>query len=113
MITFPAARYIARATGLVISAQGEFSFDTGSAGDGYARWLAGRKLAVAELARRLNLPLGHEVEVWLVGGIRLRGKLRLQEEALLIEEDHVRHLGLRVEQVPFTMREMESCIRLD
>jgi len=96
-----------------MSTQGEFDFDGGQAGDGYARWVVGRQLAAVELARRLNLPLNHEVEVWLVGGIRLRGKLRVQEEALLIEEDHVRHLSLQVEQVPFTMREMESCIRLD
>jgi hypothetical protein len=96
-----------------MSAQGEFNFDAGAAGEGYSRWLAGRKLAAVELARRLNLPLQHEVEVWLVGGIRLRGKLRLSEEMLVIEEDHVRHLELQVDHVPFTMREMESCIRLD
>ena len=96
-----------------MSAQGEFTFDTGAGGEGYSRWVAGRKLASLELARRLNLPLLHEVEVWLVGGIRLRGKLRLQEEMLVIQEDHVRHLGLQVDHVPFTMREMESCIRMD
>jgi len=95
-----------------MSAQGEFDFETSRPDEGYTRWLAGRKLASAELARRLNLPLHHEVEVWLAGGIRLRGKLRL-EEVLLIEEDSVRHLGLRVDQVPFTMGEMESCVRLD
>jgi hypothetical protein len=39
----------------------------------------------------------------------LRGKLQLQEEMLFIEEDCVRHLGLQVDQVPFTIREMESC----
>jgi hypothetical protein len=96
-----------------MSMQGEFSFGAGAAGEGYSRWLAGRKLAAVELARRLNLPLQHEVEVWLVGGIRLRGKLRLSEEKIFIEEDHVRHLELLVNHVPFKMREMESCIRLD
>jgi hypothetical protein len=93
--------------------QGEFNFDAETAGGGYARWLAGRKQAASELARRLNLPLQHEVEVWLVGGIRLQGKLRLREEMLCIEEDHVRHLELQVDHVPFAMREMESCVRLD
>jgi hypothetical protein len=96
-----------------MNAQGEFDFDAGAAGAGYSRWLAGRKMAAVELARRLNLPLNHEVEVWLLGGIRLRGKLQLQEEVLFIEEDCVRHLGLQVDQVPFTIREMESCVRLD
>jgi hypothetical protein len=93
--------------------QAEFNFDAGTAGDGYARWLAARQLAASELARRLNLPLQHEVEVWLVGGIRLRGKLRLREEMLCVEEYHVRHLELAVDHVPFKMSEMESCVRLD
>lgn len=96
-----------------MNAQGQFDFDTAGSGDGYARWQAGRKLAIVELARRLNLPLHHQVEVWLCGGVRLRGKLQLQEETLFLEEDHVRHLGLQVDHVPFTLREMESCIRLD
>lgn len=93
--------------------QGEFDFNTGGAGGGYTRWVEGRKLAIAELARRLNLPLHRHVEVWLHGGIRLRGKLQLQEECLFWEEDHARHLGLQVDHVPFTLREMESCVRLD
>ena len=96
-----------------MSAQDEFNFDTGTANEGYSRWLAGRKLAAVELARSLNLPLHHEVEVWLIGGIRLRGKLRLSEEMLFMEEDHLRHLELQVDHVPFKMREMESCVRLD
>jgi hypothetical protein len=51
--------------------------------------------------------------VWLQGGIRLRGELRLQEEALFIQEERIRHLGLMVDKVPFTYREMESCVRMD
>ncbi|SPE62703.1 hypothetical protein SBV1_890002 [Verrucomicrobia bacterium] len=70
-------------------------------------------MAAAELAQRMGLPLGHEVEVWLCGGIRLRGKLRLQEEMLFIEEERVRHLELTVDNVAFAYREMESCVRLD
>ena len=93
--------------------QGEFDFESGAAPDGYGRWLAGRQLAARELARRMNLPLGHEVEVWLVGGIRLRGRLRLAEEMLFLDEERVRHLELIVEGVGFTYRELESCVRLD
>ena len=93
--------------------QGEFSFDSGASDRGYVQWLAGRRVAADELARRMGLPLGHEVEVWLVGGVRLRGKLRLVENLLFIEEDRVRHLELMVDRVPFAYREMESCIRLD
>jgi hypothetical protein len=70
-------------------------------------------VAAQELARRIGLPLGHQVEVWLCGGIRLRGKLRLREDILCIEEERMRHLELVVDHVHFTYREMESCVRLD
>jgi len=93
--------------------QGQFNFDTFGREDGYTQWLTGRKMATTELARRMNLPLGHQVEVWLYGGVRLRGRLRLAEEVLFIEEEHVRHLQLLVDNVPFTYREMESCLRMD
>ena len=93
--------------------QREFKFTASGSEAGYSGWLISRQLAAQDLARRMNLPLGHEVEVWLLGGVRLRGKLRLAEETLFIEEDRVRHLELLVDHVPFTYREMESCIRLD
>ena len=93
--------------------QGEFSFDAGTASDGYGKWLLGRRMAVEVLARKMNLPLGQQVEVWLIGGVRLRGQLRLKEEALFLEEDKIRHLELTVDHVPFTYREMESCVRQD
>jgi len=96
-----------------MTTQGELNFESPNQGAGYTQWLTGRRLATEELARRMNLPLGHEVEVWLYGGVRLRGKLRLQEETLFIEEERVRHLPLRIDRVTFAYREMESCVRLD
>ena len=93
--------------------QGEFHFDADASADGYGCWLVGRRMAVEILAPKMNLPLGHQVEVWLLGGVRLRGVLRLKEETLFIEEERVRHLELKVDHVPFTYREMESCVRLD
>lgn len=80
---------------------------------GYSQWLAQRRLAAQEMMHRLHLPLGHPVEVWLSSGIRLRGTLRLAEEVLFIEDDRIRHLELVVDDVGFTYREMESCVRLD
>src|SRR3954469_25316904 len=82
-----------------MSRQGEFHFDPEASEDGYGRWLLGRRMAVEILARKMNLPLGHEVEIWLFGGVRLRGVLRLKEEALFIEEERFRHLELKVEKV--------------
>jgi hypothetical protein len=95
--------------------QSELNFggDDSGAGEGYDRWITGRRLAAAELARRMGLPLEHQVEVWLAGGVRLRGKLRLRDQMLFIEEDHMRHLELMVDNVGFAYREMESCVRLD
>jgi hypothetical protein len=100
-----------RAIPLVCRASSTFEA-TGEA-SGYTQWLVGRRIAAAELARRINLPVGHEVEVWLIGGVRLRGRLRLSEETLFVEEAALRHLSLRVERVCFQYREMESCVRLD
>ena len=123
----PAAAWFAGSTGwlgdeilwppnlfyLPMNAQGEFDFGNQSPGEGYTRWLAQRKLALRELARQINLPLDHQVEVWLVGGIRLRGKLQLREERLFLEKDDAQQLGLLVDHVPFSIHEMESCVRLD
>jgi len=94
-------------------AQSEFNFEAGGGWEGHSRWLEGRRLAARDLARRMNLPLGHQVEVWLVGGVRLRGQLRLREELLFVEEDRVRHMELMVDHIAFTYRDMESCVRLD
>ncbi|HEY5910756.1 MAG TPA: hypothetical protein VJA21_09160 [Verrucomicrobiae bacterium] len=93
--------------------QGELDFESAGRGDGHTKWLTGRRMAAEELAHRMNLPLGHQVEVWLYGGVRLRGRLRLQEEVLFVEEEQVRHMQLRVDRVGFSYREMESCVRLD
>src|SRR5580765_7066858 len=66
-----------------VHSQRELNFGTrGASEEGYKNWLAIRQLAVEDVAKRMNLPLGHEVEVWLTGGIRLRGRLRLQEGLL-------------------------------
>jgi hypothetical protein len=70
-------------------------------------------MAAAELAKQMNLPLGHEVEVWLVGGVRIKGRLRLPEELLFIDEQHARHLELCVDHTTFSVREIESCVKLD
>ncbi len=96
-----------------MNSQSEFDFSGQGSDTGYDGWVAGRRLAAHDLALRLGLPLGHRVEVWLVGGIRLTGTLRLKGEFLFIEEDHVRHMELVIDHVPFVYRELESCVRLD
>ena len=95
-----------------MNTQGQFDFET-SSGTGYSQWITSRQLAVIDLARRVQLPLNRKVEVWLQGGVRLRGKLKLKEELLFFSEENLRHLELTIEGVPFTYREMESCVALD
>jgi len=93
--------------------QPEFNFSANLPAIGYDRWRANREALIRDLACRMHLPLGHYVEVWLIGGVRLRGKLMLQEEALLVEEGHEKLLKLQVDRVPFTYGEIESCVRAD
>jgi hypothetical protein len=93
--------------------QKQFRFDKPSSEDGYAKWLASRQAAARELAQKLGLPLEQQVEVWLTGEIRLRGKLRLQEQVLFVEPGREQQLGLVVDKVQFAYGEMQSCVRLD
>jgi hypothetical protein len=44
--------------------QAGLDFNADPSQKGHIQWLNGRRLAVAEWARRLGLPLGRQVEVW-------------------------------------------------
>lgn len=93
--------------------QGELGFGDGGAEEGYTGWIAMRQLAGEAAAQKLNLPVGHQAEIWLRGGIRLRGTLRLANEVLFIEEERVQTLALILDGVTFTYSEIESCVRID
>jgi hypothetical protein len=93
--------------------QGELGFTGNGSDEGYTKWVAVRQLAVEAAARKLNLPLGHPSEIWLRGGIRLRGTLRLANDVLFIEEKRIFNLALVLDGVTFTYSEIESCVRLD
>ncbi len=93
--------------------QGEFAFGQDAGADGYAQWVALRQMTTAAAAAKLNLPLGHFCEVWLPGGVRLRGTLRLLNEILFIEETRLRELPLAMGKTVFKFNEIESCLRLD
>ena len=93
--------------------QTEFEFSNQPTESGYTKWLATREAAVRAVARKLDLPLGAQVELWLNGGIRLRGKLRLQNEPLIIDDQSLADLPLTVDGIVFPFSEIESCVRLD
>ena len=81
--------------------------------DGLSAWRRQRQDALGELAKKFGLPLGHRAEVWLRGGIRLEGILRLQEQLLWIEDDAAREIMLEIDGVAFKRFEIESCKRQD
>lgn len=93
--------------------QPEFSFENPAPPTGYERWQEERRAAKLALAKRLGLPLGHEVEVWLRGEVRLRGRLELAEEKLFLPEHTDAHLRLTIGHTSFEAGEIESCVRRD
>jgi hypothetical protein len=93
--------------------QSEFDFDQPGPGDGLEIWRQQRERTLHRLARRLGLPLGRQVEVWLKDGVKLRGRLELKESMLLLETVDERNLQLAVDRVAFRYSEVESCVRQD
>jgi hypothetical protein len=93
--------------------QSELSFESPAPQHGYDGWRAERREAKRALACRLGLPLGHQVEVWLRGEVRLRGRLELAEEKLFVPEGNDPHLRLAIGAVSFEAGEIESCVRQD
>jgi len=93
--------------------QSELPFDAASEQHGYERWQEERRAAKATLAQRLGLPLGRQVEVWLRGEVRLRGRLDLAEKRLFVPEGDDGNLQLAVGRATFRIAEIESCVRMD
>jgi hypothetical protein len=81
-------------------------------GDGYAAWQQQRLQATKQTSERLGLPLGHQVELRLLDGVILRGRLRLKEEILFPEMQELGNVELAIGRATFKHSEIESCIRL-
>ena len=81
--------------------------------DGYAVWIQERQAKINQWAQQLGLPLGQTVEIWLRGGIRLRGRLLMREEKIYIPAARDLSIELVVNGVQFRPGEVESCVRLD
>jgi hypothetical protein len=91
--------------------QSEFVFETNA--DASNIWRQRREQDLSALARRVGLPIGHQAEVWLAGGIRLRGLLELELDTMFLSDEKATALELRIEGVTFRVAEMESCVRTD
>jgi hypothetical protein len=94
-------------------AQSEINFGSWQAENGFQAWLNQRRNALTQLAEKLGLPLGHPVEIWLKGDVRLNGVLQLAQTPLFVPEDRNPRLELRIDRCNFTPAEIASCVRLD
>ena len=70
-------------------------------GDGYAAWQQQRLQATKQISQKLGLPLGHEVELRLLDGVILRGRLRLREELLFPEMQDLGNVELAIGRATF------------
>ena len=91
----------------------EIEFGASAQEHGFQAWLNQRRAALTALARQLGLPIGHPVEVWLKGDVRLSGVLELAEAPLFVRDAQNAQFELRVERCTFTPADIESCVKLD
>lgn len=91
----------------------EINFSTPQPESGFQAWVNQRREVLTELAKKMGLPLGHPVEIWLKGDVRLSGTLELGQPMLFVPEDRNPKLELRIDRCTFTPADIESCVRLD
>jgi hypothetical protein len=91
--------------------QKELDFEAHASG-GLEKWESEQRRSREELARKVGLPLGQQVEVWLRGGVRLRGRLCLAEAMLPQTNATLENTRFEVNAVPFYYAEMESCVQI-
>lgn len=96
--------------------QQEFDFsrtaDAHASIDPVDTWRSARKRELLELSKSLGLPLGKSVEIWLKGGVRLRGTLGLREEAPSYAGITAQNAVFEIDGVPFQAGDLESCVTL-
>ena len=80
---------------------------------GLSAWREDREKDVRKLATVAGLPVEHLVEVTLLSGPVLRGRLKLAVNSLWIEVDHVEKIVFEVDGTPFRKSEIEACVRTD
>lgn len=93
--------------------QTEFDFVPPGSPEGLTQWQSTRREATKLLSERLGLPLCREVEVRLQDGVVLRGRLRLREELLFVEQSDARNVELAIGRASFRHSDIEACVRLD
>ena len=76
-------------------------------------WREQRRAETESLARRLGLPIGHAVQIWLTSGTLLEGTLLLAEDDLLLDHERSTKLRLQIDRADFQASEIASCVRID
>ena len=94
--------------------QAEFNFAATPpiVADGLLAWREQFQRQQTELGKALGLPIGSEVEVWLQGGIRLRGHLNFAGENLINAGATLENTRFEIGRTKFTYTDIESCVRL-
>lgn len=93
--------------------QGEFAFDASPGQDQESAWHRERQEAVRALAEKLGLPLEQHVEVRLLDGVILQGRLRVREETLFLDRVDTGNLELAIGRATFRHGDIGACVRLD
>jgi hypothetical protein len=81
--------------------------------EGLARWHTERAQELRELATKLGMPLGHQVEIRLKDGVVLRGRLQAGEVVSILESINHGKISFQVDGLVFSATEIEACVRLD
>ncbi len=97
------------------SSQLEFNFDDAppAPDKGMDSWRATMNDTRQKLSRRTGLPIGQLVQISLVSGIAVNGKLLVQDEWLEQGGAHPERIVFEVDGVSFLMKEIASCVRIE
>ena len=91
----------------------QLAFDfAGNSTDGLSLWREQRRASIQRLGTELGYPLGEQCELELQSGVVLRGKLVLEGEDLFLSAERG-SAQLRVGEHIFSIREIDSCRRID
>ncbi|MBE7501115.1 MAG: hypothetical protein HS113_12560 [Verrucomicrobiales bacterium] len=93
--------------------QGEFAFDASPGRNRESAWHRERQEAVRTLAEKLGLPLEQLVEVRLLDGVILQGRLRVREETLFLDRVDTANIDLAIGRATFRHGDIKACVRLD
>ncbi|MGI8604064.1 MAG: hypothetical protein ACR2OZ_13880 [Verrucomicrobiales bacterium] len=82
----------------------------GSGTAGWEHWRAERDRQMFELSKQMGLPLGRQVEIELVNGPVLRGRLLLDSPELFLPSRGYTQVRLRIGRAVFEAAHVSQCV---